>query len=301
MGPEPVAAAATSEQPREEREPCCSRAELCGALLALEEEREALRGLALRQRAELAAFERGRGRLNAELAEAERLLQAGLACEDCARSCAEDLARTELQRLSGERRHLERELDSRRAASAAVAAAVAAAGAPAEAEAWSAERQSLERALSEDRARLCALLEDQHGGGPERRARMASLQAARRAAAALREELAEQRLRRAGAEHGLCAAQAELGDLLERRRQEGSRARQQLLCEAEARRQQAEELHAAVSELGSLRQEVQDTATENARLREGIRWTLDGLVSIRRQSGIAEAYAAASLGGPAAC
>lgn len=274
-----------------------TRAELCGNVKALHDEREELRKKTLQQRKRLRELKKEGADLRTRLAEAD-LLRADIAVENVARKCAAETASLELDIAKREKQHLEQELASFRGGAArlrSVREADARRGL--ERSAWRAECANLERELAAARVKLAALAD--------------SVQLQTRStdfvhqAETLRQELAMQRRQRLDAELSMSAVQQELATLRERRRSldvesekamlEKTRlaeARIRLSQASEARRRQADTLQASLSELDVVREELQRTTAERDRLRAGVQRTLQTLEQIQQYSSEAKAYAA---------
>lgn len=225
------------------------------------------------------------------------LVQADLAMESCSRWCAADITRLELEQLRGERRQLEKELESWRNSPARLRSSRRAEVQHAAArEAWFSERRRLDQDLASEQARVAALEEElslRREHESEERALRAS------AVRALREDAAERRRLCADAERELWDAEAALAA---RRKKKGAfassafvsstlqadegrlaKVKAELARESEERRLGTEELRRVAQELETLRQELKGVEAHNMQLRSGLHWTIDGLERIQHE------------------
>eukprot|EP00747_Dinoflagellata_sp_TGD_P210732 gnl/TRDRNA2_/TRDRNA2_83993_c0_seq2.p1 gnl/TRDRNA2_/TRDRNA2_83993_c0~~gnl/TRDRNA2_/TRDRNA2_83993_c0_seq2.p1 ORF type:complete len:520 (+),score=101.78 gnl/TRDRNA2_/TRDRNA2_83993_c0_seq2:64-1560(+) len=292
-----------------------TRSQLCASVHDLQRERQDLRKLTLRQQKELHSFQLENEKLRTNLAEADLaraemdIARAGYACDSCSRHCEDTLAHLELERLAAERQPLVQELS--RWHSGAATRMRALREHEALRKSWSAERRGLEQAINYELAQLAIAQEDAECQARQLETGQSGIARCRAPKAALLEEITEHRRRRTEAELRQRAVEAELIALREKRRPAAgtqaqnarleaekhrlAEARLKLSCETEARRRQADGLQRAADEVEALRKELQKVTSDNAQLRDGLRWTLHSLEQIERRSSGAEASAASAL------
>lgn len=258
--------------------PCrlgASRAELCGALRGLKGEKEGLRDLTLRQRAELQGLDDDYCRLRAGMTEVD-LARADLDCETCAARCAADVARLELRQVEGERRRLEQELSTWRGGVTRLRDEhEATARLDAERAVAEEDMLRLEREVASTREQLASLEAAAGQTHSARAAQAADVARCQSTVAAVEDEISRQRRLREDAEQQQRAALAELATLraggvavrsavgplcvalgakVISERSRLAELRQSLSDEREDRRRRAAEIQAALAELDVLRQ-----------------------------------------------
>lgn len=257
-----------------------SRAGLCGEVMALRQQREVLREIAGRQREELGALDFA----------AKRLKAAAASDAACVTPRAPRAELAELERLRGQREHLERELAVFRARAATLRSAHKA---EAKRAGWREEIQRMERALAGARAEKRALEAE-----AERQVRdLADVDSGRFRLGRLQGELAQERAHHAEAEAELRSVQAQLVSAHEASRtahpgearrlaaQQGrlEAATARLAGETETRQVGADELRDALEAVDQLHNELRDVVSDSERLRAGLRATLRSLEHIRQQ------------------
>jgi len=247
-----------------------------------------------RQREELKELHRANGKLRGRLKTADgdifaELARADEAVHGFAKRAADERAHGELVRVAEERHMLEKELAMWRSGTARLRAAKEAeACQDAKRGTWLIERRRLEQAVAAARERLGELSEREEW-------ETADFAARRSSAAALREELVQQRRQRTEADYQLRAAEAQLaglrnvvrvhfgGTAADAESSKLSDARLQLAGVSEARKRQAEELQERTGDLDGMKKELAELTEDNERLRAGLHWGLQSLERIENE------------------
>eukprot|EP00929_Paragymnodinium_shiwhaense_P014086 TRINITY_DN121969_c0_g1_i1.p1 TRINITY_DN121969_c0_g1~~TRINITY_DN121969_c0_g1_i1.p1 ORF type:complete len:339 (-),score=94.25 TRINITY_DN121969_c0_g1_i1:97-1113(-) len=266
-----------------------TRAELCGGVRSLQDEKDHLQALTQRQRDELRTLDEECGRLRAQAAEAD-LARANLACEGYAIKCAADNARLELWNLEAEARKLEAELTGfHEGATRLRHLREAAARFGAERSVWDAERRQLEQELASARDALAAAehsarLQDEELANAARRQAAETAELARQRSELLRQREQAAQQRRLWEEADTQRRVVQVREQADVERAKLGEVRSRLQRESEVRRQHGLELQARLQELETLRKELHGSTADNSHLRACLQQSLRGLERIQQQS-----------------
>ncbi|CAE7770948.1 unnamed protein product [Symbiodinium sp. KB8] len=250
-------------------------------------QKDKLKDLASQQRAELGRLEQECSKLRAK----RNIEQASLDLQSYSRSCIEDLTLAELQQCQEQRRRLQAELDSFRAAPDRLRSSRQADAQHVTArEAWLAEQRRLKEDLTNASAHVASLEQElEKGREKDTFDRLASVEQSRQ----LREQVAEQRQLCRAAQQALRAAETDLAAAQAQRRTPHQTAmpdagrvaelKADMTALADERREGTEALHVASVELEKLRCELGATTADNAQLRSGLQEVMYSLEQIQRQ------------------